>query len=109
MEENRIRTWRSWRPFDYAQDMLQAKRRFVMPALRPRSGYTAAGIQVTEASVIPLENGIQFKGMDPGFHRGDDMGRNDGKEKRLPVDVIRTPRLRAEGCSVSEFFLSLVR
>jgi hypothetical protein len=38
------------RPFDGAQDMLQAKRR----------------------SVIPLENGIQVKGMDPGFHRGDD-------------------------------------
>ncbi len=40
------------RSFDSAQDMLQAKRK----------------------SVIPLENGIQVEGMgmDPGFHRGDD-------------------------------------
>jgi len=37
-------------PFDRAQGMLQARRK----------------------SVIPLENGIQVKGMDPGFHRGDD-------------------------------------
>jgi hypothetical protein len=30
-----------------------------------------AGIQVTTAFVIPLENGIQVM-LDPGFHRGDD-------------------------------------
>jgi len=49
------------RPFDGAQDMLQAKRK--------------------RRSVIPLENGIQVKGMgmDPGFHRGDDnAGKTEG-------------------------------
>jgi hypothetical protein len=33
-------------------------------------------------SVIPLENGIQVKGlgMDPGFHRGDDnVGKTEGE------------------------------
>ena len=34
--------------------------------------YRITGIQVTDSVVIPLENGIQILGMDPGFHRGDD-------------------------------------
>ena len=29
--------------------------------------------------------------------------RHDGKESRLPVDIIRTPRLRAADCSVQHF------
>ena len=35
---------------------------------------TQDGLQVKGRSVIPLENGIQVKGMgmDPGFHRGDE-------------------------------------
>jgi hypothetical protein len=28
-----------------------------------------ARIEVTDRAVIPLENGIQVKGMDPGFHQ----------------------------------------
>jgi hypothetical protein len=34
-------------------------------------------VQARRKSVIPLENGIQVKGMgmDPGFHRGDDKAR----------------------------------
>ena len=44
---------------------------------------------MSTASVIPLENGIQVKGMgmDPGFHRGDDKsGMTDKK-----VDFESTP------------------
>ena len=37
---------------------------------------------MSTASVIPLENGIQVKGMgmDPGFHRGDDREMAFGTE-----------------------------
>ncbi len=62
---------------------LQVKQRTVMPK--------QAGIRVTPASVIPLENGIQVMGtgMDPGFHRGDDKA---GKTERA-VDIVQIPRL----------------
>jgi hypothetical protein len=41
------------------------------------------------ASVIPLENGIQVKGigMDLGFHRGDDKAGMTERKNRFSVDV----------------------
>ena len=63
------------RPFDRAQDELQ-------PASRWRT-----------ASVIPLENGIQVKGMgmDPGFHRGDDKA--GMTEKKVDFQSTNLERL----------------
>jgi len=53
-------------------------------------------------SVIPLENGIQVKGvrMDPGFHRGDDQGIGQWRERGLQVDRFGILQPRAEKCSI---------
>ena len=64
------------RPFDVAQDMLQAKRYSVMPA--------QAGIQC----------GGGWQNEKPGFPLSRE--RRQG-ESRLRVDANRIPRLRAEG------------
>jgi hypothetical protein len=47
-----------------------------------------AGIKVTQASVIPLKNGIQVTrmGMDPGFHRRDDNAGVTENKSQLQVD-----------------------
>ena len=63
------------RPSVSAQDMLQAKREFVMPA--------QAGIHL-RSRCKAKEN------LDSGLRR------NDGKKSRLPVDTFRIPWLKAE-------------
>ena len=67
------------RPFDRAQDMLQAKGKFVMPA---KAGIHLGSVQVASTK------------MDSGLRR------NDGSESRLRVDTNKIPRLQSEGCLI---------
>ena len=73
--------------FDRAQDMIQAKRRSVMPAPDRSRGQDPAGIQGGEG-VTNTEN------LDSRF-RG-----KDGRGSQIRVDIIGSPRLRAEDCLI---------
>jgi len=74
------------RPFDGAQDMLQAKRRSVMPAPDQSRGQASAGIQGGEGVAIT-------ESLIPAF-----AGKT---EREYPVEIVQIPRLRAEGCLIS--------
>jgi hypothetical protein len=65
--------------------------------VKPAFGWTA--------SVIPLENGIQVKGMgmDPGFHRGDDKAGKPEKEVDFESTFLKPFGLEPEGCLNSPF------
>ena len=67
---------------------LQAERRFGMPA--------RAGIH-PRARCKVKENLVSGPGLGPGQA----LSRNDDPKRRLPVDEIRTPRLYADGHSVT--------
>ena len=72
------------RPFDAAQEMLQAKRSPVMPAQslpRTRSG-------------ADIQGGGGWERTKPGFPRSRERRK---RESRLRVDDNKIPRLRAEG------------
>ena len=72
-------------PFDGAQDMLQAKRRSVMPAQSLPPQKRGASIQDGVELAITENLDSRFRG-------------KDGRDGRLSVDVIQFPRLRAERC-----------
>jgi len=82
----------------------QAKRKFVMPALRLRRDKLRRRIQVTDSvrHTVGKRSPVKRAGMDPGFHRGDDsVGMTEWGESRLQVDRFGTPR-SGEGFSMSQ-------